>query len=175
MHRAIQRLVGLRALSARPLQTYSRRTFMSTHLASNIPKFDKILYTANTHTTGGRQGESKSDDGRLVVQMSPPGSPGKGTNPEQLFAAGFSACFIGAIRAVATQQGLKIPEPTVDASVDLGTGPEGYGIAARLVVTLPGMEKTAAQKLIEDAHKVCPYSKATRGNVDVLVTLKASL
>lgn len=95
----------------------------------------------------------------------------------QLFAAGYSACFIGAMRAVATKQGLKIPEPTVDASVDLGTGADGYGIAVRLIIDLPGMDRTVAQKLIEDAHQVCPYSKATRGNIDVKISLapKANL
>lgn len=133
---------------------------------------DKVLYTARTHTTGGRDGASKSDDGRLEVTHSAPGGPGKGTNPEQLFAAGYSACFIGAIRAVAGQ--MKVPVPAdvaVDAEVDLGPITGGYGIAVRLNVSLPGLERAQAQALVDAAHQVCPYSNATRGNVDVTLTL----
>lgn len=133
---------------------------------------DKVLYTARTHTTGGRDGASKSDDGRLEVIHSAPGGPGKGTNPEQLFAAGYSACFIGAIKAVAGQMKVAVPaDVAVDAEVDLGPITGGYGIAARLTVTLPGMERSQAQAIVDAAHQVCPYSNATRGNVDVTITL----
>ena len=134
---------------------------------------DKVLYTAKAHTTGGRDGHSKSDDGRLEVNLSSPGGAGTGTNPEQLFAAGYSACFIGAIKAVAGMQKITVPaDLAVDASVDLGTIPAGYGVSVRLDITLPGMEPIAAQALIDAAHKVCPYSNATRGNIDVVITLK---
>ncbi|QJC55090.1 Organic hydroperoxide resistance protein OhrB [Polaromonas vacuolata] len=134
---------------------------------------DKVLYTAKAHTTGGRDGHSKSDDGRLEVNLSSPGGAGTGTNPEQLFAAGYSACFIGAIKAVAGMQKITVPaDLAVDASVDLGTIPAGYGVSVRLDITLPGMEPVAAQALIDAAHKVCPYSNATRGNIDVVITLK---
>ena len=134
---------------------------------------EKVLYTAHAHTIGGRDGASKSDDGRLDVKLSSPGTPGNGTNPEQLFAAGYSACFIGAIKAVAGTQKITVPEGTsVDASVDLGKISNGYGIAVRLEVTLPGMEPAAAQALVDAAHQVCPYSNATRGNIDVAITLK---
>lgn len=133
---------------------------------------DKVLYTAKAHTTGGRDGASKTDDGRLEVKLTPPGQPGNGTNPEQLFAAGYSACFIGAIKAVAAKMKLTVPaDVAVDAEVDLGPIPAGYGIAARLNVSLPGMERAAAQQLVDAAHKVCPYSNATRGNIDVKINL----
>ena len=135
-------------------------------------KLDQVLYTAHAHTTGGRDGQSKTDDSRLAVTLSSPGTSGTGTNPEQLFAAGYSACFIGAIKAVAGMQKISVPEGTaIDASVDLGKIPNGYGIAVRLDVTLPGMERAAAQALVDAAHQVCPYSNATRGNIDVVITL----
>jgi osmotically inducible protein OsmC len=133
---------------------------------------DKVLYTAKAHTTGGRDGASKTDDGRLEVKLTPPGQPGNGTNPEQLFAAGYSACFIGAIKAVAGKMKVTVPaDVAVDAEVDLGPIPTGYGIAARLNVSLPGMEREAAQQLVNAAHQVCPYSNATRGNIDVKINL----
>ena len=136
-------------------------------------KLDKVLYTAHAHTTGGRDGQSKSDDGRLSVSLSSPGTPGTGTNPEQLFAAGYSACFLGAMKAVAGMKKLTLPDDTsIDASVDLGKIPDAYGIAARLDVSLPGMDRAAAQDLLDAAHQVCPYSNATRGNIDVTITLK---
>ena len=136
-------------------------------------KLDKVLYTAHAHTTGGRDGQSKTDDGRLAVTLSSPGTSGTGTNPEQLFAAGYSACFIGAIKAVAGMKKITVPDGTsIDASVDLGKIPNGYGIAVRLDVSLPGMERAAAQELVVAAHQVCPYSNATRGNIDVTITLK---
>ena len=132
---------------------------------------EKVLYTAKTHTTGGRDGASRTDDGRLDVKLSTPGTPGDGTNPEQLFAAGWSACFIGAMRVVAGKMKVALPrDVAIDAEVDLGTTADAYGLAARLNVSLPGMERDVAQKLVEGAHQVCPYSRATRGNIDV--TLK---
>ena len=136
-------------------------------------KLDKVLYTAHAHTTGGRDGQSKTDDGRLNVTLSSPGTAGTGTNPEQLFAAGYSACFIGALKAVAGMKKVTLPEDTsIDASVDLGKIPNGYGIAVRLDVGLPGMDRAAAQELVDAAHQVCPYSNATRGNIDVTLTVK---
>ncbi|MDB5892205.1 MAG: organic hydroperoxide resistance protein [Polaromonas sp.] len=136
-------------------------------------QLEKVLYTAHTHTTGGRDGQSKTDDGRLDVKLSSPGTSGTGTNPEQLFAAGYSACFIGAMKAVAGMQKITLPDDlSIDASVDLGKAGQGYGIAARLDVNLPGMDRAAAQALVDAAHQVCPYSNATRGNIDVTITLK---
>ena len=133
---------------------------------------DKVLYTARAHTTGGRDGASRTDDGRLDVKLSSPGTSGTGTNPEQLFAAGYSACFIGALKAVGGMQKIAIPQDVaVDAEVDLGPITGGYGIAVRLVVHLPGMERAAAQALVDAAHQVCPYSNATRGNINVTLTL----
>ncbi len=137
-----------------------------------MASLDKVLYTARAHTTGGRDGASRTDDGRLNVTLSSPGTSGSGTNPEQLFAAGYSACFIGALKAVAARQKLALPQDVaIDAEVDLGTLPNAYGIAARLTVHLPGMDRTTAQALVEAAHQVCPYSNATRGNIDVTLTL----
>ena len=137
-----------------------------------MTKLEKVLYTAHAHTTGGRDGASRSDDGKLDVKLSSPGTSGTGTNPEQLFAAGYSACFIGAMKAVAGKMNAKLPDDlAVDAEVDLGPIPNAYGIAVRMKVSLPGMDKDAAQKLIDAAHQVCPYSNATRGNIDVAITL----
>ncbi len=137
-----------------------------------MTSLQKVMYTARVHTTGGRDGESRSDDGRLDVKHSSPGGPGTGTNPEQLFAAGYSACFIGALKAVAGRMKLALPaDLAVDAEVDLGPIPNAYGIAARLKVSLPGMDRAQAQGLVDAAHQVCPYSNATRGNIDVTITL----
>jgi len=133
---------------------------------------DKVLYTARTHTTGGRDGAARSDDGRLEVALASPGGAGTGTNPEQLFAVGYSACFIGALKAVAARQKLALAQDvTIDAEVDLGTIPNAYGIAVRLHVRLPGMDRAQAQSLVDAAHQVCPYSNATRGNIDVALTV----
>ena len=133
---------------------------------------DKVLYTARVHTTGGREGASRSDDGKLDVQQSSPGGNGSGTNPEQLFAAGYSACFLGAMKAVASQQKLSLPSDTaIDAEVDLGPTSKGYGIAARLTVHLPGMDRAQAQQLVDAAHQICPYSNATRNNIAVQITV----
>ncbi|MBA2965305.1 MULTISPECIES: organic hydroperoxide resistance protein [Ramlibacter] len=135
-------------------------------------KLDKVLYTARAHTTGGRDGESRSDDGRLEVKLSSPGTAATGTNPEQLFASGYSACFIGAMKAVAGKQKIQLPaDLAVDSEVDLGPVGQVYGIAVRMNIALPGMDRAAAQKLIDDAHQVCPYSNATRGNIDVQLKL----
>lgn len=133
-------------------------------------QIQQVLYTGRTQTTGGRDGRSHSDDGRLNIQLSRFGSAGPGTNPEQLFAAGWSACFIGALgRAAATRQ-VKLPADVgVDAEVDLGTG-EGannFLLQARLHVRLPGIDRQTGEELIAAAHQICPYSKATRGNIDV--------
>ena len=138
-------------------------------------KLEKVLYTAHAHTTGGRDGRSVSDDGLLDVKLSPPkamGGAGNATNPEQLFAAGYSACFMGAMKHVAGMKKITVPaDAAVDASVDIGPIPAGFGIAAKLVVSLPGMDRAVAQDLLESAHQVCPYSNATRGNIEVELTL----
>ena len=133
----------------------------------------KVLYTAKTHTTGGRDGgASRSSDGHLDIQISAPGSAGTGTNPEQLFAAGWSACFESAIMGVARKMKLAVPDGmAIDAEIDLHQGEGGYFLGARLNVSLPGMERETAQSLIDEAHLMCPYSKATRGNIDVAITL----
>jgi Ohr subfamily peroxiredoxin len=133
---------------------------------------DTVLYTAKTHTIGGREGAARSDDGRLEVKLSPPGGTGVGTNPEQLFAAGWSACFIGAMRRAATKLGLSVPaDVAVDAEVDLGKAGEDFQLQARLNVSLPGLAHDDAQRLVEAAHQLCPYSRATRGNIDVTLTV----
>ena len=135
-------------------------------------ELEKVLYIARTHTSGGRDGASRSSDGRLDVQLSTPGGAGSGTNPEQLFAAGWSACFIGAIRAAATRMKVQLPPSlAIDAEIDLGTSGGTYGLAARLTVSLPGVERNIAQQLILAAHETCPYSRATRGNVPVEIQL----
>lgn len=137
-----------------------------------MTKIDKVLYTGKTHTTGGRDGFSKSSDGELDIKLSPPGSTKAGTNPEQLFAAGWSACFLGAIGLAAGKRKLKLPEGTaVDAEVDLGTAEGGYFLQARLRVSLPGIEADLGRELLEEAHQTCPYSKATRGNINVELTV----
>ena len=135
-----------------------------------MEKLDKVLYTAHVHTTGGRDGNAKSDDGKLEVRLTPPAANGPGTNPEQLFAAGYSACYIGAMKAVAGKTKTQLPaDLSVNAEVDLGPIREGnaYGIAVRMKISLPGMDRAQAQQLIDAAHQVCPYSVATRGNVEV--------
>jgi osmotically inducible protein OsmC len=132
---------------------------------------DKVVYTAKAHTTGGREGRSTSDDGILDVKLSPPkamGGAGGATNPEQLFAAGYSACFMGALKHVAGMKKIAVPaDASIDAEIDIGPIPQGFGIAARLAISLPGMDRAVAQDLVDTAHKVCPYSNATRGNIVV--------
>ena len=133
---------------------------------------DKVLYTAHAHTVGGRDGASRTDDGRLDVKLSSPGTSGTGTNPEQLFAAGYSACFIGAMKAVAGRTKTALPaDLSIDAEVDLGPIPNAFGIAVRMRISLPGMERAAAEQLVQAAHQVCPYSNATRGNIEVTLTV----
>ncbi len=136
-------------------------------------QLDKVIYTAKAHTTGGRDGGlSRTDDGRLEVRLSVPGGPGTGTNPEQLFAAGWSACCLSAIKLVAGKMKIALPaDVAIDADVDLGPSGEGYAVAARLNVSLPGMDREAAQRLLEAADAVCPYSRATRGNIEVAINL----
>lgn len=129
-----------------------------------------VLYTAKVHTTGGREGTAKSDDGRLDIQLTSPGAKGTGTNPEQLFAAGWSACFIGAIKHNASQLQIAVPaETAVHAEVDLARGEDGFSLQARLHVSLPGLTAEQAKTVLEAAHKTCPYSKATEGNIDVSI------
>ena len=136
-----------------------------------VKKLDKVLYTAQSHTTGGRDGGAgKSSDDALSVNLNPPGSGKAGTNPEQLFAVGYSACFIGAMKAVAPKINVKVPEDVaVDASVSLGPtdGGAAYGISVKLAISLPGLDDAQKKLLVDTAHKVCPYSNATRGNIDV--------
>jgi Ohr subfamily peroxiredoxin len=134
-----------------------------------MTKLEKVLYTAKAHTTGGRDGgASRTNDGRLQVTLSDPGKSGSGTNPEQLFAAGWSACFLSAMKHVAGKKKIALPpEVAIDAEVDLGAAQGGFGLAARLNVSIPGMDKQAAQSLVEEASHVCPYSLAISGNIDV--------
>ena len=134
-----------------------------------MTKLEKVLYTARAHTTGGRNGgSSRTDDGRLQVTLSQPGTSGTGTNPEQLFAVGWSACFLSAVKLVAGKKRIAIPNDiAIDAEVDLGLVQGVHNLAARLNVTLPGMDPEAAQSLVEAASHVCPYSLATSGNIDV--------
>ncbi len=133
---------------------------------------EKVLYTGKTHTTGGRDGSARSSDAQLEVKLSPPGGAHAGTNPEQLFAAGWSACFIGAMSLAAGKRKLRLPADTaVDAEVDLGMTGDAYFLQARLNISLPGLEPEVARTLIEEAHQTCPYSKATRGNINVELNL----
>jgi len=136
-----------------------------------------VKYTTKATATGGRDGHARSEDGVLDVALSTPkelgGAGGEGANPEQLFAAGYSACFIGALKAAGAQLKVKVPADTkVTATVGIGPRSEGgFGITTDLVVDLPGLERDEAQKLVDAAHQICPYSNATRGNVDVGLTL----
>jgi Ohr subfamily peroxiredoxin len=138
-----------------------------------MSRIEKVLYTGKTHTSsGGRDGEARSSDGRLDIKLSSPGSAGSGTNPEQLFAAGWSACFIGAMGKAAGKMKVTLPpDLAVDAEVDLGTAGTEYFLQARLNVSLPGLDREVAKALTDAAHQTCPYSKATRGNIDVAIHL----
>lgn len=133
----------------------------------------KVLYTAKTHTTGGREGgASRTSDGRLDVKLSVPGTHGEGTNPEQLLAVGWSACFTSAIKIVAAQMKVPLPpELAIDAEVDLCTGADGYFLQARFNVSLPGVDLKIARSILEAAERTCPYSKATQGNVKLTLNL----
>jgi osmotically inducible protein OsmC len=148
------------------LSSIFNKEFTMTHI-------DKVLYTGKTHTSsGGRNGESRSSDGRLDIKLSSPGTAGSGTNPEQLFAAGWSACFIGAMGFAAGLMKVALPaDLAVDAEVDLGATDGAYFLQARLNVSLPGVEREVAQALVDAAHQTCPYSKATRGNIGVVINL----
>ncbi len=134
---------------------------------------EKVLYTAQTHTVGNREtGASRSSDGQLEVTFATPGTGRPGTNPEQLFAAGWSACFFGAIGIVAAKKRIKLPaESSIDTEVDLVTDSGQYFIQARLNVSLPGIDPATARELVEGAHEICPYSKATRGNINVTLNV----
>ena len=134
---------------------------------------EKVLYTAKAHTTGGRDGgASRTSDGRLDVKLSVPGASGTGTNPEQLFAVGWSACFLSAIKFVAARKKVKLPaDLAIDTEVDLGTADGGYLLQARLNVSLPGIDPQVAQTLADGAHLECPYSKATHGNINVVTNV----
>jgi Ohr subfamily peroxiredoxin len=137
-----------------------------------MSQVEKVLYTGKTHTTGGREGASRSSDGHLDVKLSSPGSSAAGTNPEQLFAAGWSACFESAIRLAARQRKVAVPDDlAIDAEVDLILAEGAYSLRTRLNVSVPGVEREVAQALVDEAHRTCPYSKATRGNIDVAINL----
>ena len=144
----------------------------TTSTETNTVQSEKILYTAKTHTTGGREGASRTSDGRLVVKLSTPGATSTGTNPEQLFAVGWSACFLSAIGLAARKMKVTLsPTASIDAEVDLCTNGGGYFLKARLNVSLPGLEHDIAQALVDAADQTCPYSKATRDNIDVEINL----
>lgn len=137
---------------------------------------DQVLYTGHASATGGREGRARSSDGVLDVQLSTPkelgGAGGPGTNPEQMFAAGYAACFLGALKFVAGQQQLAVPaDAQVSGSVGIGPIPNGFGIQVALTIALPGLDRAVAQALVDAAHIVCPYSNATRGNIDVQLSL----
>ncbi|HZO84973.1 MAG TPA: organic hydroperoxide resistance protein [Verrucomicrobiae bacterium] len=133
----------------------------------------KVIYTAETHTTGGRDGgSSRSSDDQLDIKLSTPGTSRPGTNPEQLFAAGWSACFIGAMKIAAGAMKVRLPaDVALDTEVDLCSGADGYFLRARLNANLPGLDRQVAQSILEAAHQTCPYSKATRGNIEVEINL----
>lgn len=137
---------------------------------------ENVVYRAHATATGGREGHAKSSDGALDVKLSTPkelgGAGGDGTNPEQLFAAGYSACFLGALKHVASQEKVKLPQETqIDGNVGIGAIPTGFGIEVELKISLPGLEQDIAQQLVDKAHIVCPYSNATRDNINVTLTL----
>ncbi|CAH0131738.1 Organic hydroperoxide resistance protein OhrB [Pedobacter sp. Bi27] len=133
---------------------------------------NKVLYTGKVHVSGGREGFAKSSDGALDTALSSPGSTGKGTNPEQLFAAGWAACFIGAMKHNAPQLKIVLPaDAAIDAEVDLALADSGFNLQARLNVVLPGLTYEEAKTVVEAAHQTCPYSKATRGNINVQINV----
>ena len=137
-----------------------------------MSELEKVIYTAKTHTTGGRNGASRSSDGRLDVRLSLPGGPGDGTNPEQLFGAGWSACFIGAMQLAAGKMKVEFPTDTADdVEVDLNLADGGYFLRARHRISLPGLDREVAQQLVDAGSRTCPYSKAVHGNIDVAYDL----
>src|SRR5262245_6521685 len=143
----------------------------------SITTIEKVLYTAKAHTTGGREGgSSKTSDGRLDVKLTVPGTPGTGTNPEQLFAVGWSSCYLSALKIVAARKKVRLPqELAIDNEVDLGTTGGGYFIQARLTITMPGIDPAIARELADAAHMECPYSKATHGNINVSTTVRTEV
>ena len=144
------------------------QTVISVSHAAASTTMNKVLYTGKVHTTGGREGAAQSEDNRLDIRLSTPGTAGTGTNPEQLFAAGWSACFIGAMKIAAASQQISLPAGTaINAEVDLVHGTDGYSLQARLLVSLPGLDLEVAESLVAVAHATCPYSKATQGNINV--------
>ncbi|MBL0740562.1 organic hydroperoxide resistance protein [Chryseolinea lacunae] len=154
------------------METHTVDSVIATNAPAQITEAAKVLYTGKTHTTGGRDGASLSSDGQLNIKLSTPGTPHPGTNPEQLFAAGWSACFIGAIGIAAGKLKIKLPkELAVDTEVDLCNQDGGYFLQARLNVSLPGIDPEVARALVDTAHQTCPYSKATRGNINVAINL----
>lgn len=145
---------------------------MSAATVDPANRIEKIIYTAKTHATGGRDGAARSSDGRLDVKLSSPGGKGEGTNPEQLFAAGWSACFIGAMGIAANKKRIRLPaETAVDAEVDLGLASGEFTLRARLMVSLPGLSDDVAIEIVDAAHQMCPYSRATRGNIEVEISV----
>jgi Ohr subfamily peroxiredoxin len=142
-------------------------------METTILESTKVLYTAKTHTTGGREhGVSRSSDGRLDIKLSVPGTDGIGTNPEQLFAAGWSACFEGAMGIAARKKRITLPENTaIDAEVDLCMDKGGFFLQARLNINIPGLDRDVAQQLIGEAENTCPYTKAIKGNVNAEINL----
>lgn len=137
---------------------------------TTVINISKVLYSGNVIVTGGRNGEAKSSDGKLDIELTSPGSKGNGTNPEQLLAAGWSACFIGAMHLGASKTGITLPQDlSVNTSVDLATNDDGFFLQAHLQVLLPGFAIDEARKVVETAHATCPYSKATRGNINVKI------
>jgi lipoyl-dependent peroxiredoxin len=139
---------------------------------------EKVIYTAHAIATGGREGTAKTDDGKLSLKLDTPvemGGKGDGTNPEQMFAVGYAACFIGALKYAAKSQRISLPVDTsISADVGFGTRPDGakgFNIEVAMAIAIPGMERDKAEALVNEAHQVCPYSNATRGNVDVVLTV----
>ncbi|MDT7519214.1 organic hydroperoxide resistance protein [Rhodoferax sp. TBRC 17660] len=140
-----------------------------------VNKIEKVIYTAHATSTGGRDGTTRTSDSLLDLKLAVPkemGGAGGGVNPEQLFASGYSACFIGAMKFVAGTQKIALPADTsINASVGIGQIPQGFGIEVALEVSIPGMDRAAAEALVAKAHEVCPYSNATRGNIEVSITI----
>ncbi|MDR4950955.1 organic hydroperoxide resistance protein [Chryseobacterium sp. ES2] len=137
---------------------------------TTVVNISKVLYSGNVIVTGGRNGEAKSSDGKLDIELTPPGAKGNGTNPEQLLSAGWSACFIGAMQLGSAKLGITLPpDLSVNTSVDLATNDDGFFLQAHLQVLLPGLAIDEARKVVETAHATCPYSKATRGNINVKI------
>ncbi|MGX5686816.1 organic hydroperoxide resistance protein [Chryseobacterium cucumeris] len=137
---------------------------------TTVINISKVLYSGNVIVTGGRNGEAKSSDGKLDIELTSPGSKGNGTNPEQLLAAGWSACFIGAMHLASAKMQIDLPSDlSLNTSVDLATNDDGFFLQAHLQILLPGLAIDEARKVVETAHATCPYSKATRGNINVKI------